>query len=173
VGHGANVGSSNLQNVTAIGYNAKVCCSNTVRLGNTDIVRIEGQVGFTATSDKNQKENFRLVDGQAVLEKLLQMPISSWNFIGQAPQSFRHYGPNAQDFFAAFGHDGLGTIGDELAINTLDFAGVLAAGLKALYQRNSELEQRVEQQARELEDLRARLQEIMKQLEEMRKQWEK
>ena len=47
----------NLTNATAIGNEAFVNASNKVRLGNSAVTVIEGQVAFTAVSDKTQKEN--------------------------------------------------------------------------------------------------------------------
>ena len=105
--------SGNLNNATAIGANAVVNASNKIRLGNTAVTVIEGQVAFTAVSDKTKKENFQLVDGEEVLGKIRGFELSSWNFIGHDPKEFRHYGPMAQDFFAAFGHDGVGQIGTD------------------------------------------------------------
>jgi trimeric autotransporter adhesin len=108
IGFGANVFFGNLTNATAIGNSAIVDASNKIRLGNTDVTVIEGQVPFTAVSDKSKKENFQPVDGEEVLGKIRGFELSSWNFIGHDPKEFRHYGPMAQDFFAAFGHDGIG-----------------------------------------------------------------
>src|SRR5499433_4442369 len=96
---------------------AHVNASNKIRLGNTVVMVIEGQVPFTFSSDKTQEENFQPVDGEEVLGKIRGLELSSWNFIGHDPKEFRHYGPMAQDFFAAFGHDGVGRIGSETTIN--------------------------------------------------------
>src|SRR5262249_39315751 len=60
--------------------------------------------------------------------------LSSWDFIGHDPKKFRHYGPMAQDFFAAFGHDGVGQIGSETTINAGDMAGVLLIARPAVGQ---------------------------------------
>jgi len=57
-------------NATAIGYDARVNAPNKIRLGNTQVTVIEGQVAFTASSDKTQKENFKPVDGEEVLRKI-------------------------------------------------------------------------------------------------------
>src|SRR4029077_13030608 len=103
IGAGANVSAVNLTNATAIGFSAFVNASNKIRLGNNTVTVIEGQVGFTAVSDKTQKENFQPVDGEEVLGKIRDFELSSWNFIGHDPKEFRHYGPMAQDFFSAFG----------------------------------------------------------------------
>src|SRR5262249_54341263 len=111
----ADVSVGNLFNATAIGSGAVVNASNKVRLGNTSVTVIEGQVAVTASSDKTRKENFKPVDGEEVLGKISGFELTSWNFIGHEPKEFRHYGPMAQDFYAAFGHDGVRTdrLGDD------------------------------------------------------------
>src|SRR5262245_35387149 len=123
IGFNANVSAGDLINATAIGNGAVVDASNKVRLGNTAVTIIEGQVAFSASSDKTKKENFKPVDGEVVLGKIRAFELSSWNFIGHDPKKFRHYGPMAQDFYAAFGHDGVGQIGSETTINSGDIAG--------------------------------------------------
>jgi hypothetical protein len=77
-----------------------------------------------------------------VLGKIRGFELSSWNFIGHDPKQFRHYGPMAQDFFAAFGHDGLGQIGSETTINSGDLAGILMIAVQALEKRTVELKQK-------------------------------
>jgi hypothetical protein len=98
---------------------------------------IEGQVMFTASSDKTKKENFQAVHGEEVLEKIRGLELSSWNFIGYDPKKFRHYGPMAQDFYAAFGHDGVGQIGSQTTINSGDLAGILMIAVQALELRTN------------------------------------
>jgi len=161
IGAFANVaaGAGNLVNATAIGTGALVDASNKIRLGNTAVTVIEGQVALTVVSDKTTKENFQPVDGEAVLEKMRGLELVSWNFIGHDPQQFRHYGPMAQDFFAAFGHDGVGQIGSETTINSGDMAGILMIAVQALEQRTAELKQKEAQIAvlqAQVEDLKAK-----------------
>lgn len=55
VGMYADVTSGNLTNATAIGYNAKVNASNKVRIGNSAVTKIEGQVPFSTPSDAKFK----------------------------------------------------------------------------------------------------------------------
>src|SRR4029453_17235294 len=138
----ANVSDGNLTNATAIGNGATVNASNKIRLGDAAVNVIEGQVAFTASSDKTQKENFQPVDGEEVLGKIRGFELSSWNFIGHDPKEFRHYGPMAQDFFAAFGQDGVGQIGTETTINSADLAGILMVAVQALEKRTAELKQK-------------------------------
>lgn len=57
VGAFANVGAGNLTNATAIGYGATVTASNKVRIGNSAVTVIEGQVPFTTPSDGRFKFN--------------------------------------------------------------------------------------------------------------------
>jgi hypothetical protein len=137
IGFGANVSVGNLTNATAIGNLAIVDASDKIRLGDDAVTMIEGEVAFTASSDKTRKENFKPVDGEEVLGKIRGFELSSWNFIGHDPKKFRHYGPMAQDFFAAFGHDGLGQIGSETTINSGDLAGILM--IAVLEERTAEL----------------------------------
>ena len=111
-----------------------------VRLGNASVTVIEGQVAFTFTSDKNRKENFQSVNGESVLWKIRDFDIPSWNYIGQDAKQFRHYGPMAQDFFAAFGDDGQGTIGTPTTLNSGDMSGILMIAVQALEKRTTELQ---------------------------------
>ena len=97
-------------------------------------------MAYTFTSDKNEKENFRPVNGDEVLSKLRDIDLTSWNYIGQDPEQFRHYGPVAQDFFAAFGKDDVGTVGTPTTINSGDMAGILMAAVQALEKRTAEVE---------------------------------
>ena len=133
---------------------------------------IEGQVPFTSSSDKTKKENFRPVNGEEVLAKIRGFELTSWNFIGHDPQQFRHYGPMAQDFFAAFGHDGVGQIGTEVTINSGDLAGILMIAVQALEQRTAELQQKEAQLAMQVQELaalkaqNARLQAVVAQQQE-------
>ena len=142
IGYSADVSAGNLSNATAIGSSAIVNASNKIRLGDTAVTVIEGQVAFTNVSDKTKKENFRPVDGEEVLAKMRGFALTSWNFIGHDPKAFRHYGPMAQDFFVAYGHDEVGQIGSETTINAGDMAGILMIAVQALEQRTAESRQK-------------------------------
>ena len=65
----------------------------------------------------------------------------------------------AQDFYAAFGHDGVGQIGTETTINSGDLAGILMIAVQALEKRTAELKQKEAQIAAlesKVEDLEAK-----------------
>jgi len=87
---------------------------------------------WSVISDSTRKENFRTIDGSLFLKKISGMRLGSWNYKGQDAKQYRHYGPMAQDFFAAFGHDELGVIGEDKSINQADFDGVNLIAIQAL-----------------------------------------
>ncbi len=80
---------------------------------------------FNPSSDRHLKENFAAVSPEEVLAKVAALPISRWNFKGEAETP--HLGPMAQDFHAAFG---LGT--DDKHIATVDADGVALAAIQGL-----------------------------------------
>jgi hypothetical protein len=152
IGFEADVSAGDLTNATAIGNGAIVDASNKIRLGDTNVTVIEGEVAFTASSDASKKENFQPVDGEEVLRKIRAFSLTSWNFIGHDPKQFRHYGPMAQDFFAAFGRDEIGMIGTPTTINSGDMAGILMIAVQALEKQNVQLKARVETLERLVKD---------------------
>jgi len=96
-----------------------------------------GGNAWSAVSDRNLKENFAPVDGQEVLARLAEVPVTAWNYKSQDP-AVRHIGPVAQDFYAAFG---LGE--DDEHISTVDADGVALAAIQGLYQLVQEKEAQV------------------------------
>jgi len=79
-------------------------------------------------SDRNAKENFLPVQPREMLEKVVALPLSSWNY--KADTATRHVGPVAQDFYAAFN---VGT--DEKHIATVDADGVALAAIQGLNEK--------------------------------------
>ena len=71
VGYLADVTGNNLINATAIGSGAKVNSSNKVRIGNTSVTKIEGQVAWSFPSDARFKYNIKNdVPGLDFIKKL-------------------------------------------------------------------------------------------------------
>jgi hypothetical protein len=99
-----------------------------------------GGNSWTVISDSTKKELVCPADGNLFLTRINKMRLGSWNYRGQDPRTFRHYGPMAQDFYAAFGHDALGTIGNDSTINQADFDGINLIAIQALYRRVLALE---------------------------------
>jgi hypothetical protein len=78
------------------------------------------------SSDRNRKEGIVPINTEAVLDKVLQLPIHRWSYKGQTTG---HVGPMAQDFYSTFG------VGiDDGHIATSDAAGVALAAIQGLYQ---------------------------------------
>ena len=124
---------------------------------NVGVTLASGGNSWQIISDVNKKENFSPVDGEAFLEKIGRMKLTSWNYKGQDPKTFRHYGPMAQDFFKAFGHDEYGTIGTDTTINQADLEGVNLIAVQALVKRTRQLRQRHDELVSEVEGIRAML----------------
>jgi hypothetical protein len=104
-----------------------------------------GGTAWIVVSDRNLKENVAQVDASSVLERVVAMPVATWNLRTQG-RSIRHMGPMAQDFHAAFG---LGE--SEVGIATVDADGVALAAIQGL---NMKLEAKIAEQAREIAELR-------------------
>ncbi|MCF6301410.1 MAG: tail fiber domain-containing protein, partial [Proteobacteria bacterium] len=84
------------------------------------------QGALTQNSDINSKENISLVDTAEILNKVMNLPVSVWNYKFD-DASVKHLGPMAQDFFKQFN---LG--GKEDKIASIDTSGVALASIKEL-----------------------------------------
>jgi hypothetical protein len=106
---------------------------------------------WTNGSSREFKENFEAIDKREVLRKVVELPVTRWQYRGE-DEFTRHIGPVAEDFRAAFG---LGH--DERYITTIDADGVALAAIQGLHEivrekdceidelrtRNAELEARM------------------------------
>ncbi|HEX5217963.1 MAG TPA: tail fiber domain-containing protein [Verrucomicrobiae bacterium] len=105
-----------------------------------------GSGSWTSMSDRNSKENFDAIDATAVLEKVVALPVQTWNYKSQ-DANIRHIGPTAQDFKSAFG------VGEnDTGISNVDADGVALAAIQGLNQKleaaraeNAKLTTRLEQ----------------------------
>lgn len=80
---------------------------------------------LSQNSDREAKTGINAVDPNAILEKVMGLPIAEWAY-KETPES-RHIGPMAQDFHAAFG-----TGSSDRQLATLDVSGVAIASIQAL-----------------------------------------
>ncbi|MGB4775694.1 MAG: tail fiber domain-containing protein [Daejeonella sp.] len=110
-----------------------------VGVGTVGVEIAAGGNSWSTISDRNKKENFEPVNGEDFLQKIAGFKLSSWNYKGQDAKTFRHYGPMAQDLFAAFGKDSFGSIGNDTTINQADFDGINLVAIQALEKRTTEL----------------------------------
>jgi hypothetical protein len=100
-----------------------------------------GANSWSTISDSTKKTNFKQADGEYFLSSLSKLKLGSWNYTSQDPQQFRHYGPMAQEIFHYFGHDGIGTIGNDTTLATADMDGIIMICLQALEKRTRELKE--------------------------------
>jgi len=117
------------------GYRFLTSSNNNV----TGIIAYGGANAWSTTSDSTKKEKFAPINGGNVLQKIAQFKLTTWNYKGQDSRIFRHYGPMAQDFYAAFGHDAYGSIGCDTLINQADFDGINFVAIQALEKRTNDL----------------------------------
>jgi hypothetical protein len=123
---------------------------------------LPGVASWQCTSDRNAKENFAAIDSRVILERLVAMPLTTWNFKGADPR-VRLLGPTAQDFHAAFG---LGN--DDKTIVGTNLHGVALASVQGLHEivqaNQAQMRALLADKDRELAALRERV----AQLEELR-----
>jgi hypothetical protein len=124
----------------------------------TGAALLPGATAWTTYSDRAGKANVVGVDPGAVLRKVAELPIATWNWKSQ-DEGIRHMGPMAQDFRAAFG------LGETpRGISTVDADGVALAAIQGLYAMmqmqtamNETKDRRIESLERELDAIRQKL----------------
>jgi hypothetical protein len=113
-----------------------------------------GGGSWSSLSDRNAKTDFSPVDTRAVLDKLVAMPITIWNYKTQET-GIRHIGPMAQDFYASFG------VGeDDTHITTVDADGVALAAIQGMYQVVQEKQGEIDSLKSENADLKNQLNDL-------------
>ncbi len=106
---------------------------------------------FNTRSDRNSKENFHAVDNQAVLAKVVALPVSQWNFKTES-KGVQHIGPMAQDFQAAFQLSA-----DDKHISVVDEGGVALAAIQGLNQKLNEKDTEIQTLKQQNDSLAERL----------------
>ena len=122
----------------------------------TGNLRIAGVL--TEQSDRNSKENIEKVNAGDVLAKVIDLPVSKWNYIDDESDS-SHVGPMAQDFHEAFG---LGD--DDKSIATLDTSGVALAAIQGLNEKMQCLNDDLESENKDLQKRIERLEKLVEAL---------
>ncbi len=118
-----------------------------------------GGGSWASVSDKNKKENFKIVDGDQIIKGIEKIEVNAWNYKTQA-SNIQHIGPTAQDFYAIFGYGESDT-----TITSVDIDGVNLMALKTLALKTKELKE----SAAELELLKQKIQKIEKEKELLEK----
>lgn len=156
IGRNADVSTNNIHNATAIGEAAVVNASDKVRIGNTTVTVIEGQVGFTAASDKRLKEN--ISELSAGLEFIMKLKPVSYQMKNLADKR-TNWGFIAQDIENLVGESNaiLTVGGDEERTLGLRYTDFVAPLVKA-----------VQEQQTEIDELKSLLQEYRSELESLK-----
>ena len=140
---------------------------------------------WLSCSDSTKKERYKASTGEEVLGKFRKLRLGSWNFIGHDPLRERHYGPMAQEWFSAFGHDGIGGIGNDTLLASADVDGIAYIAIQALERRTAELQEEAkevselrrqlsvlhEQNASEVSELRGQISELREEMRIMRREF--
>jgi hypothetical protein len=172
IGSGVDIaGNSSVSNSTGLGQNAVITASNQVRVGNTSITSIGGQVGWTTFSDARIKKNIlENVPGIAFIEKL--RPVT-YNYDVMALQkmqgiksgndhadfeSIRFTGLLAQEVEAAANNLGYNFSGVDKPVNQqtpygLRYAEFVVPMIKAM----QEMKQLIDRQQDEINELNLKL----------------
>lgn len=109
-------------------------------------------------SDRNVKENFIPIDNKTILDKIIQLPVTQWNYKKDTNKA-KHIGPVAQDFYSIFG------VGDDdKHISTIDPAGISLAGVKALDEKLKEQQIQIEKQASQNQQQQLQINELKEQI---------
>ena len=122
-------------------------------------VQVAGGGGsWSSISDRNLKENFSPIDPENILKKLVNLPISTWNYKAQ-DKSIRHIGPMAQDVYETF------SVGEsDRRITTVDADGIALAAIQALHKKTQELDEKTKEIAKlktQMGEMQALLQKIL------------
>jgi trimeric autotransporter adhesin len=117
-----------------------------------------GGSSWNVISDRNRKRDFQAVDGEDVLAKIRNLPVTTWAYVDEAG-SVRHIGPMAQDWHAAFAFNP-----DETTINMSDLDGVNLAAVQALERRTASLRTQIAERDARIQALEARMGRVEAQL---------
>ena len=117
-----------------------------------------GSGSWSFTSDRNTKDRVQAVNTRAVLEKVAEIPINEWSYIGYQQ---RHIGPMAQDF-----HEQFPLSSDDKSLNEADLHGVALAAIQGLNHKLADELQQKETEIRELKEQNGSLEKRLEALEQ-------
>ena len=138
IGSTSDAAANNLSNATAIGYAAIVDASNHVRIGDTAVTQIGGQVAWSNLSDARHKDNIRDLDlGLDLVLALRPVAFTLKSGDGRTDMGFL-----AQDVESLLG-DGysvLGFGGDKDRTLSLRYTDLIAPLVKAIQEQQATIE---------------------------------
>jgi uncharacterized small protein (DUF1192 family) len=117
-----------------------------------NVYMISNDSAWRSSCSRDLKENFTPVDGEWILGKIRDLPLTQWNYKTADP-SVKYIGPVAEDFWDAFKLGGT----DNKGISSIAIEGVNMAGVQALEKRTSEMKSEIELLKAEIASLKAQL----------------
>lgn len=120
-----------------------------------------GATSWSTISDSTKKEKFAYADNETFLTKLSNLRLGSWKYKAQQ-DGYRHYGPMAQEIFAAYGEDNYGKIGCDTLLASGDMDGIMMILLQGLEKRTTVQKQENALLKTQLNDVTAQLTDIKK-----------
>lgn len=129
---------------------------NTFNLTTSGNLIISGTL--TDASDKDLKENIVMVNGKDVLNKLLILPISTWNYKNDKDKQ-RHIGSMAQDFYKLFKFGP-----DNRHIAPKDVGFIAVVGVQELKKEMEVKDKKIVELESKLKDLEMKIEKITKAL---------
>ena len=118
---------------------------------------------WTNSSSRSLKTNFAMVNPRDVLQKVLQLPIQTWNYKAEDAR-VQHIGAISQDFHGLFG------FGDSVeTISTVDADGVALAAIQGLHEELKDRDAKLEQQQQQLGQLKQQLKQQQTLIDGLRK----
>lgn len=169
IGYSANTSDGTITNATAIGHNAMVTASNMIRLGDANVTVIQGQVNFTASSDRRSKRDIIEIDyGLDFIKKLKPVSYRMNNSDGRY-----HWGFIAQDIESLVGTDhAVLTIGqDSLRSLGLRYTDFIAPMVKAMQEQQLEIEDlklQLQQKKESVSTLESSVSALMEEMEKIK-----
>lgn len=129
----------------------------------TGVEMAPGGGAWSSLSDRNMKENFATVNPREILQKVVTMPVTTWNYKSQ-DKSIRHIGVMAQDFQQQFG------VGEsDKRITTIDPDGVAFAAIQGLNEELKDRDAKIENLKEEVKNQQQQLNNQQKMINELKK----
>ncbi len=155
LGFEADVNASDLTNATAIGNSAKATQSNMVRLGNSTVSLIQGQVGFTAASDSRLKKNIN--NSKYGLSTVLQLRPVEYNLISNDLKQVGFIAQEVQKLVpeVVTGKEGNLEKGEILGITYSHLVPVLTKAIQEQQKQIEEQNDKIATQQKQIDDLKA------------------
>lgn len=162
VGYNSDVSLPNLTNATAIGSGAIVDADNKVRIGNTAVTVIQGQVAFTNVSDRRFKTNIAPI--ASGLDVIMNLKPVSYNMKNSADTRL-NWGFIAQDVEQLVGtNNAVVTVGTDkdrsLGLRYSDFVAPLVKAVQEQQDQISDLNSKLSESEKKYQALAAELEQI-------------